>query len=282
MKAFSFRISVLLFFACIYASYGATQEKVAMPVSYSAITELPYTDADSTLDYGDDISQFIQVWRPSEPPQGNLVFIHGGCWLSDYDIKHARPFMSALSKLGYQVFGIEYRRVGNGGGWPTSYQDIRSAIQQILREPNVSAPNTAILGHSAGGHLALLAAADEQLPNTFASVIGLAAISDIVKYSVGSNSCEVATEQFMGGSFEASTEAYLAANPVEQHFLNPVYLLHGADDPIVAPNQSKALTDRAQSIYLQKEAGHFDWLHPDTVAFTRVEKLLKDVFNESD
>ncbi|OIM98033.1 hypothetical protein BFR57_09935 [Idiomarina sp. MD25a] len=252
-----------------------------MPVSYSAITELPYTDADSTLDYGNEISQFIEVWRPSEPTHGNLVFIHGGCWLSDYDIKHARPFMSALSKLGYQVFGIEYRRVGNGGGWPTSYQDIRSAIQQILKEPNVTAPNTAILGHSAGGHLALLAAADEQLPNTFASIIGLAAISDIVKYSAGSNSCEVVTEQFMGGSFQARTEAYLAANPVEQHFLNPVYLLHGTGDPIVDPKQSQALIRRAQSVYLQKEAGHFDWLHPNTPAFARVERLLKDVFNES-
>ena len=282
MKAYFTRYPVLLLTACILSLSVAAKEKVVMPVSYSTITELPYAEADSVLKYGDHDSQFIEVWRPSEPSQGNLVFIHGGCWLSDYDIKHARPFMSALSKLGYQVFGVEYRRVGNGGGWPTSYQDISSAIQHILEKPNVTAPNTAILGHSAGGHLALLAATDNQLPHPFSAIIGLAAISNIEQYSQGSNSCETVTEHFMGGSLQERTTEYRAANPIEHAFLNPVYLLHGADDPIVDPNQSKALTDRAQSLYIQKRAGHFDWLHPDTVAFTRVEKLLKDVFNESD
>ena len=98
MKAYFTRYPVLLLTACILSLSVAAKEKVVMPVSYSTITELPYAEADSVLKYGDHDSQFIEVWRPSEPSQGNLVFIHGGCWLSDYDIKHARPFMSALSR----------------------------------------------------------------------------------------------------------------------------------------------------------------------------------------
>jgi len=57
--------------------------------------------------------------------------------------------------------------------------------------------NTVVVGHSAGGHLALLAGSE--LPELKA-VVGLAAITDIVAYSEGQNSCQQATPQFMGGA----------------------------------------------------------------------------------
>ncbi len=281
MKPLFTSLITALSITCIAPLAYAAHDQTDMPVPYGSITELSYTAAGETIRYGDDSSQFIEVWRAEQKPKGHLIFIHGGCWLSDYDIQHARPFMSALHQTGYNVYGIEYRRVGNGGGWPTSYQDISTAVQRISEQAKADELKTVVLGHSAGGHLALLTAADEQLADKIDAAVGLAAISNIVEYSQGTNSCEAVTERFMGGVAQNHTDAYRDANPAAQPFNSPIYLLHGSDDPIVNPHQSQALAERAQSVYVQSGAGHFDWLHPNTAAFARIEQLLKDIFNES-
>jgi dipeptidyl aminopeptidase/acylaminoacyl peptidase len=130
---------------------------------------------------------------------------------------------------------------------------------------------TIVMGHSAGGHLALLAGAlDPQLKG----VIGLGAITDIVSYSQSEGSCQNAARQFMGGSFESRTADYQAANPAEKTPHPNTVLLHGSADEIVPLEQADMTGARTVIV---EGAGHFDWTHPGTDAFQVLLQTLEDM-----
>lgn len=258
--------------------YGAVNADVA----FGEVRALPARQPDARIVYGSDDLQFGLLWLPSvsasvtatasRPPV--VVLIHGGCWLNAYDINHTFALSTALAQAGYAVWSLEYRRTGDaGGGWPGTFSDIRDGIRHLrnLREHGLDTDSFVIAGHSAGGHLALLAGRDT--PSAKA-VLGLAAISDINAYATGSNSCETATPLFMGGTPQERPEAYQAANPsVHQAHANTV-LLHGAADSLVPVNQ--ALMVGARTLFVE-EGGHFDWVHPGTRSFRVLLSTLQRV-----
>jgi len=202
--------------------------------------------------------------------------IHGGCWLNSFDIKHTHALSTALSQAGYAVWSVEYRRTGDeGGGWPGSYEDIKSAVAYLPKLANypIDLNRVAIAGHSAGGHLALLAGAD-RLYN-FSAVIGLAAIVDLEKYSQGPNSCQTATLRFMGGSVSELPLVYQTANPAKLDLPKSAVLLHGTEDAIVSVEHAQLanVSDR-----LIEGAGHFDMIHPGTKSYQALLSELAKAF----
>ena len=266
-----------------FMTSGKTGETtVTSNVSYASVTELGFRNADNKMVYGDanpDL-QYGLLWLPGnrDDSSGNaplVVLIHGGCWLNVYDIQHSRPLASALADAGYAVWSLEYRRSGDeGGGWPGSFNDIRQGISYISNFKNemVDPQRVVLMGHSAGGHLALLAAM--QTPN-ISAVIGLAAITDIVTYSRGSNSCQTAALDFMGGDYESEPLAYEAANPAGKPVHAKTILLQGGADNIVPLEQS---TLPGATPVILKDAGHFDWIHPESEAFALLLSTLQKLF----
>ena len=261
----------------------SSEGKVKSNVSYTSVTELGFTEADKKLVYGDanpDL-QYGLLWLPEnhEPAQTAplIVFIHGGCWLNAYDIQHSYPLSAALAQAGYAVWSLEYRRTGDeGGAWPGSFDDIRQgfAFTSMLKNYPVDIARIVIMGHSAGGHLALLAASENQ---NIAGVIGLAAITDIIEYSRGENDCQTASVDFMGGDYESSPIAYQAANPANKTRHDNTILLHGDSDSIVPLGQSQL---QGATAVVFEGAGHFDWLHPGTGAYQLLLSTLEDLFRE--
>jgi acetyl esterase/lipase len=249
---------------------------VAAEVSYDSVTALEFTPG-SRINYGSDPLQYGLLWLPElQMPRAVIVFIHGGCWLNAYDISHSFPLSTALVQAGYAVWSLEYRRTGDeGGGWPGSFEDIQAGITHLAEiEPQRLAQVPVILaGHSAGGHLALLAGA---VQTEIHGVVGLAAISDITTYSSGGNSCETAAVQFMGGDAESRSEAYEAANPAQMLPHYNTVLLHGSADRIVPLQQ--AFVFGADTLIVQK-AGHFDWVHPGTEAFGTLLTVLQELLH---
>jgi acetyl esterase/lipase len=248
----------------------SSEDTMKSNVSYKSVTELGFVGADKKLVYGDDNPelQYGLLWLPPNLSATEkaplIVFIHGGCWLNQYDIQHSFPLSSALAEAGYAVWSLEYRRTGDtGGGWPGSFDDIRQglAFTSSLKDHPVDLDHMIIMGHSAGGHLALLAASE--FPQAGA-VIGLAAITDIVEYSRGANDCQTAALPFMGGSYEDRPTAYLAANPASRSLHENTILLQGDMDSIVPFAQSQ-LPGASATVFAG--AGHFDWLHPDSGAY---------------
>ncbi|MCX7552732.1 alpha/beta hydrolase [Marinicella sp. S1101] len=253
----------------------------ASAVSFKSVTELAFTQPTQTISYGDDILQFGLLWQPSAgvKKQPLIVMIHGGCWLNAFGVDHALAAATALAQKGHPVYALEYRRTGDeGGGWPGSFDDIKSALNQInaLQQFNVNTGEIILMGHSAGGHLALLAASELSHIN-FKHVIGLAAITDVSSYAKGENSCQKAAPLFMGGKPEEAAEAYRQASLNTNFLPNTTILLQGDADKIVPISQSEL---HQIKVKLLNEAGHFDWIHPGTAAFDSLLKLLSDSKNE--
>ena len=254
--------------ALLAADSTIVYPKVEADVPYDEVEALPFRPAEHRLAYGDDPLQYALLWNPlladEMTPKALIVFIHGGCWLNAYDIEHSYALSTALSQEGYAVLALEYRRTGdNGGAWPGTFEDIRAglAFTKELQSTDLNPLPVIALGHSAGGHLALLAGAQDA---SLKGVIGLAAITDIIRYAQGENSCEAATAEFMGGDFANRAAQYHAANPAEQKPHINAFLLHGSADAIVAPSQANL--PGALTITLEG-AGHFDWVHPGSPAF---------------
>jgi len=266
---------------------SAIDPKKISQLPYSALGVLPTSEADEQLSYGDDPLQTIYTWHGRSSTNEMyadkaLIFIHGGCWLNAYGYEHAKGMYHALAELGMGVYVTEYLRVGDeGGGWPGSLDDVTQAISTALKriENEGRYTNIYIAGHSAGGHLALLAAqrlSSSSLNLSRANIkriIGLAAITDIQSYAMGHNSCQSATAKFMNGTPEDVPTAYQRATPRPTHGSLPITLLQGDADSIV-PARHAVLSGTNQKII--KNGGHFDWLHPESTSFDALLEVISE------
>jgi acetyl esterase/lipase len=115
---------------------------------------------DTRIRYGIDPHQFAELRFPSGKGPFPLLFVvHGGFWRAEYDLSHIGHLCATFASKGIITCNIEYRRIGNpSGGWPGTFQDINLATREILQtmsqDPRFAQARTAILGHSAGSHLA--------------------------------------------------------------------------------------------------------------------------------
>jgi acetyl esterase/lipase len=113
--------------------------------------------------------QFGNLRVPKGPGRHPVVvFIHGGCWLSAFDIAHAGSIEQAMADSGLAVWSLEYRRVGNdGGGWPGTFQDIANGtdyLRTLAAKYSLDLNRVVVAGHSAGGMFALWVAARKKIP----------------------------------------------------------------------------------------------------------------------
>lgn len=114
------------------------------------------------LSYGDHPDQWGQLHRPAGPSRGVVVVVHGGFWKAQYDASLGAPLVEDLARRGWTAWNLEYRRVGAGGGWPTTFDDVAAGIDRLAEVGDVELGSVVAMGHSAGGHLALWAAARDR------------------------------------------------------------------------------------------------------------------------
>ena len=252
-------------------SFSAMTAESAIPLS--EIVAQPLSPFDQRLNYGPSKHNFALRWTTQQtPPKARVIYVHGGCWLSEFDHTHADSFVSYLGENGFDAWTLEYRRTGaTGGGWPTSLLDVQQGIKAIMGDDTVTP--TVIIGHSAGGHLALLAARSEWYKQTPVATVALAPITDMVAYAMGKNSCQQGTVPFMGAAPHEQPDAYRNASPSSWDFSDRlVWILQGIDDIIVPKEHANVLG--AESLLLPS-VGHFDWLMIDSVAQRKLMDVLK-------
>ncbi|MFE9746036.1 alpha/beta hydrolase family protein [Saccharothrix saharensis] len=209
--------------------------------------------------YGPHPSQFGEFSTPSGESFPVVVVIHGGFWHQRYGLELGRPLAADLVIHGVAAYNVEYRRVTGGGGWPATGDDVLAAIDAL--DPSFGPVVT--LGHSAGGHLAVWAAARHP------RVVGAVAQAGVLDFLQHPEITRRAAE-LLGGTPAEVPDRYADASPAAQlPIAKPLVLVHGEDDEDVPFSQSEAFAraSGAELIALP-DTDHMSLITPGTTAWT--------------
>ena len=228
----------------------------------------PAPGPDEVRRYGDGADQLVEVFRgdAGAPERPLLVLIHGGFWRPGYDRIHIRPLAGALRGAGRTVVSVEYRR--EPGDPDASTADVRAAL---VVAAGVAAGPVVVVGHSAGGHLALWAAATAPAPG----LVGTVALAPVADLGAADRAAlgDGAVRDFLGGSPDGRPDL----DPVRLDTPDtPVLIVHGERDAIVPVAQAcryRQAHPRTE-IDIVPGAGHFAMIDPLGPAWTSVRDRL--------
>ncbi len=243
--------------------------------------------------YGTDASQFAELYLPPSgtTTRGVVVIIHGGYWRSTYGSELGAPLAQDLVRRGYACWNLEYRRAGNGGGWPETFDDVAAGIDRLAvaaDEHGLDLRSTTALGHSAGGHLAVWAAGRSTLPaGTPGAGTPVVPLMAVVSQAGVLNLREArelglsddAVENFLQAPEDP--ERYRLADPMTAVPLGiPVFAVHGRKDTSVPLSQSESYVAAARRAGATAEltlvpGDHFALITPGSRAWRVVVELLE-------
>jgi len=267
------------------------------PATWDDVVALPAASVGQRIAYGPVAKQVGDLRVPSGPgPHPVAILLHGGCWQAEYDLGYFAHLGDALARAGIATWSLEYRGIGDaGGGWPGTFDDVATGaahLRTLARSHPLDLDRVVLVGHSAGGQLALFLAAGRHVapaqaqgthaPLALRGVVALAGIVDLRDYAAGTGSCNQSVVPLLGGAPDAVPARYAATSPSELLPIGvPVRLLIGARDAIVAPasNERFAAQARAQGDDVELDvldgAGHFDVVMPAGPAAERVQRAIR-------
>ncbi len=229
-----------------------------------------------TLRYGPHPEQYADLWLPDGPgPHPVVVSLHGGYFQAQYGLDLHEPMARRLVEAGCAVANVEYRRADAGGSFEESTADVVAAVGALDVLDGLDGvdlrPGLAVVGHSAGGYLALWAAAHPQVR----LVVALAAASDLVDCVRGGYDGG-GIVRWMGATPQAAPERYVAADLLARlPTAATTWLVHGTADPLVPAAQSVRFAAAARAagddthLELLDSEGHFTVIEPGSDAFGR-------------
>jgi acetyl esterase/lipase len=220
--------------------------------------------------YGEDPSQLAELFLPEgSGPFAVAIVVHGGYWRARYDRSLMTGLCEDLVTHGIAAWNLEYRRVGNGGGWPETFLDVAAGVDRL---GEVGAPleltRVGAVGHSAGGHLALWATARHRLPAGAPgagprvrprAVVSQAGIADLRLALVTAPSDEP-TRALLGAAapLELASPRELVPLGIEQ------LVLHGERDDVASVELSRSYAAAAGAacdpceLHILPGVGHFE------------------------
>jgi acetyl esterase/lipase len=254
--------------------------------------------------YGPHPAQAADLHLPDGVPVASALLVHGGFWRAVYDRFQSEPLAADLVGRGWAVWNLDYRGVGagiaSGGGWPRTYQDVAAAADLFadVAVEHRMPPAPAVIGHSAGGALALWLAGRHRLPAGFpgaaprlrpAAVVAQAAVCDLVAAATDRLGAG-AVQDLMGGAEPVDRPAdYAAANPAALLPLGvPTLLVTGDADDMVPHGQSLAYAAAARAagddvtLHVEPGAGHMAPIDPDSLLWQKTRDWLDGVLRNDE
>jgi acetyl esterase/lipase len=234
--------------------------------------------------YGSHFHQFGDLLVPDgDGPFAVAVLVHGGFWREQHTLELADDLARDLVRRGIAAWNIEFRRVGevSGGGWPVTGEDVAAGIDYLAEvDAPVDRDRVVAVGHSAGGQLALWAAARPEPRVRLAGVVAQAGVLDLReadRLDLG----EGATARFLGGHPDEVPDAYADASPIERLPAGvPVLIVHGDADQRVPVEMASAYADAARAagdevdLVVRPGDDHFVHLDPASGAWADVTGWL--------
>jgi acetyl esterase/lipase len=221
------------------------------------------------LRYGPHAAQHLLTVTGTRPVA--VVLVHGGFWRAEKTAESLLGACGDLAGAGLFAASVEYRTVESGGTWESSSRDVADALTAFAAATGIPLRHTVLVGHSAGGHLALLAAG--LLPD-LGAVVGLAPVTDLVS-AHEQNLGDGAVLGLFGGN-EPSAEALREASPLHRDLPScRIRLLHGDVDQAVPVEQSLAYARRAGvEVRVIGGARHMHLVNPERPAWSDVRAEL--------
>ena len=247
-------------------------------ISAGDYTALTIESADHRIPYGDDPSQFGDLFLPNRAgPHPVVLMLHGGCWRAQYGLGPMGQLARAVANCGVAVWSLEYRRLGNGGGWPNTFLDVAHGadlLRDMADDYALDLTRVVATGHSAGGHLALWSAARGLLspespiytpnPLSFQSVVALAPVCDLER-AVAWDICVDASDVLVGGHPRQVYANYYQGSPSALLPLGvPHVTINGTLDNIVPIEYVRHFVDSASKLGDEAtligvpDVGHFE------------------------
>ncbi len=219
--------------------------------------------------YGDHPSQVCELHGESDSV---AVLIHGGFWRQRYGRELEGGIARDLVARGWAVWNIEYRRLGGDGGWPGTFEDVEAAIRALP----VEASRTVAVGHSAGGHLAVWAAA-EGLVDAAVSQAGALDLDELSRLGTSEN----VVNQLLAGTPEEVPHRYARASPRRRLPIGvPLLLVHGERDDDVPVHISREFAAAAREagddceLVIVDDESHYEHLEPGSRCWKAVVEWL--------
>lgn len=231
-----------------------------------------------TARYGDDELRSGQLRMPrGKGPFPVAVIVHGGCWRADFEtLLGTQAVAEALTAKGIATWNIGYRRIGDvGAGWPGTFEDVSTGVDYLTvlsKSYPIDLSQVAIVGHSAGAHLAAWAASRGKLdtkwkpkvnPVSLVMIDGPASLAPFV--GIDQQVCgQPVIVPLMGGTPTEKPSDYTAASPAEHLPLGMKQLLvQGMFTPFMQPYAEAARASGDAVEVLQTDPNdHFDMMTP--------------------
>jgi acetyl esterase/lipase len=243
--------------------------------------------------YGPDPSQFADLRVPAQRRRsGTVVVLHGGFWGPRFGADNLDKVAADLAGRGWATWNVEYRRLGIGGGYPSTLQDVAAALDHLGTLADVDTGRVVAVGHSAGGHLATWAAGRTKLPSgapgagpvvEIAGVVSVAGVLDLgaaARQMIGTG----AAFRLMDGGPAEFPDRYAIADPLAQVPIPAaVRCVHARADDQVPFEQSATYVATASAAgqdarLIEVDGDHFSVADPSAptwpVVITELQELL--------
>jgi acetyl esterase/lipase len=291
--------SRFLFLGLAAVAVIALQARSA-PISYTDLLARPRPAPTKVVSYGPAKGENGELFLPKgKGPFPVVVMIHGGCWLAELPGTELMDYIAAdMQARGFAVWNMEYRRIGGvGGGYPGTFLDIADgidALRSLAKANSLDLSRVIVVGHSAGGHLAVWAAARRHLPKTsllyrkdplpIAGVVSLAGIDDLEAYRAdGPATCggPQTIDDLVGKASPAHQDVFADTSPARLLPTGVKQVVVSASlDPIVPTRfargyaaKAKAAGDTVQEMDIDG-AGHFELIDPKSDAWKQIAPAI--------
>ena len=276
-----------------------TAAAAAASLPARAMAALPPLPA-KRIAYGAHESQWGELYLPRGQVKIPVaVIVHGGFWRQRYGADLGTKLaMDLVADHAVAAWNIEYRRVGGGGGYPATLEDVAAAVDALAGPVQEAAggrldlARVAAVGHSAGGHLVGWLAARHRLPapapgaNPRVRLKGAVPQAGVLDLADGSAQGlgAGAVDAFIGGKPAAVAERYAIASPIALLPAGvPVICVHGEADDTVPIRQSesyvaaaRATGDPARLVRLPG-TGHFEVIAPRDPAWRACKDAVLEI-----